>query len=1034
VPHKETQFQDHKKKFILVQTSSSPYYGLLAPGEPEQDIATSPGAADPFTAGGAHGIEGPGMADGRFPVRAASIWYKAGSDAAGPHDINLTKKPDIGHVDNFRVGMNCIWLNGDFGVPRPRRLIFNGAHAQLNFMNPNAPIKQPSITPDNVYQEPEQYGYGLCLLGTNVSYGGFMAIELPTRASLNEIFSDSDAAGYIAGRRDKRHPLSTPAKIAISGTPDSLSITGSHKTKQDISIAPAPGFAPTSIIINPVNEVVPPSWWSDPSAWAAYVRDNIEGTFEDFAFNMWWPFPFDKVEQSYAGAGSIRDIFVDIKPSYNFHIPTYENVIPDVPGSLLPNIYVFESESDESFKDEMNSRFKQHIDLAGKIKGTFVDVIKDNKKIETDKGQHFQKWAYAAGRFGPSLSPILVDLSERYKNLVFPMENLNLLRNVSGKERMFPMNIKIDFSTDINTKFADALQDSKLFSVLISEMINSSAYWISDLRASSTWKFEWWEAPYDPSIPQDPAQWDLGAWIDDVVINGKLGNMMKKLLGSSPNPFVYGPCAGLKGVFLGPYKEEVLSATRPEFEPFARLMMESFKDKLSKIVEKEFRTFKDLMQGKFAYSETLLYKVTRLRKVAVGTGYERWMPEQDIWFPNSREIDVLSYIDTQVKYNVPYRYVVVAYQMVIGNKYEYKVNELNVNIPVMPLSAKLCLFNEPSIKLIELPYYDSEIDNPNGIRIMDKPPVPPDVNIIPYKGVGNKILMWLNGNVGDYWSPDIRIFPDELSERDQMKRNKRGEINFKSDDGASSFEIIRMNKKPKRYSDFAIMGEPFFVSSHGASSAAFVDKGIRSNQKYYYIFRAIDSHGHTSNPSAVYEVELVKDEENVYPLINTIDMGLPPERQVTKEGRRFIEIKPSLIQSILDETELNKIAAEEIPDMTPEQLEQLMLWKATGILGAGTQSVWGSGLDEQKKFKIRLNSKLSGKKLDINLKFKINANFDPTRFNASGMPKNPAVQTPLPTPKAVPVGSTTIIAPTTTGMGKPGTGGGGMGGIGGGLY
>ncbi len=43
------------------------------------------------------------------------------------------------------------------------------------------------------------------------------------------------------------------------------------------------------------------------------------------------------------------------------------------------------------------------------------------------------------------------------------------------------------------------------------------------------------------------------------------------------------------------------------------------------------------------------------------------------------------------------------------------------------------------------------------------------------------------------------------------------------------------------------------------------------NKKYYYTFKTIDYHGNISNPSPVYEVEIVDDNGASYFLMNTVN-------------------------------------------------------------------------------------------------------------------------------------------------------------------
>jgi len=133
-----------------------------------------------------------------------------------------------------------------------------------------------------------------------------------------------------------------------------------------------------------------------------------------------------------------------------------------------------------------------------------------------------------------------------------------------------------------------------------------------------------------------------------------------------------------------------------------------------------------------------------------------------------------------------------------------------------------------------------------------------------------------------------------------------------------------------------------------SNSASFIDK-IKPNIKYYYTFRCVDIHGQISNPSEVYEVEIVNESGAIYS--NIVPYEFPKEEQgeTTKKFKRFLMIKPNALQSYMD---------------IDEEIQNYKDYERMGIkLGIKDDSI----ID--KKYKMRIVSKNSDKVYDINFSF-----------------------------------------------------------------
>jgi hypothetical protein len=398
---------------------------------------------------------------------------------------------------------------------------------------------------------------------------------------------------------------------------------------------------------------------------------------------------------------------------------------------------------------------------------------------------------------------------------------------------------------------------------------------------------------------------------------------------------------------------------------FKKLFGSAFYAKLLTLYNEHKRSWEEILDGKLAHTEDLFYRIEKSRKDNVENA--EWKKVQNILIPNTSELDVVKYIDTQLKYSdyATYKYDVYVHRVVFGSKYFYQwldqndntvmldhsanktINELkddysNNLSPIDGLSRRPVNENgdvstsytaqfratvEPSIIILQ-----DKLFSTSDIVIIDKPPVVPDVNIIPYRAINSRIKILLTGASDRYRAKPILILPGDEEKFEKIKAAQLSfdeKIEFGSDDPVKRFQIFRIQQKPKSYSDFKIYTE---------INEEFYEETIFPNTKYYYTFRAIDSHGHISNPTQVYEVELIDEKGAVKPVIRLVDME-PQENKINiKDCQKYIYLKPALKQIYFSDSS-----------------------EVDGIF---------SSSEKRKKYKMRLTSKGSGKKIDINFSFK----------------------------------------------------------------
>lgn len=255
------------------------------------------------------------------------------------------------------------------------------------------------------------------------------------------------------------------------------------------------------------------------------------------------------------------------------------------------------------------------------------------------------------------------------------------------------------------------------------------------------------------------------------------------------------------------------------------------------------------------------------------------------------------------------------------------------------------------VYFVEQPFYEETI------FIADSPPIAPDVELLTYRGVDNKVLILFNQMIDK--KVQVPIFINPSDEENFLEKQYPSQqiqpynpIIYESDD-PTDFELFRVDRKPTKYKDF-IHGKYLTIKTHNATSAAFEDK-IMPNRYYYYTFRSQDMHGYVSNPTPVYEFVLIKEGETLYPRIRIIKFAKPePPVQKTRSFKKYVKIGFSPRQYQIPEDQVQNINTGLINNDIP--------------IGISEDNIIGS----DRTFKFRIRSKSTGKLIDINVTFKKN--------------------------------------------------------------
>lgn len=841
-------------------------------------------------------------------------------------------------------------------------------------------------------------------------------------------------------------------------------------------------------------------------------------TFIDHALDIFLPLEIRSNEQDQTNIG-VKFPYYSLDSEYNFYISKYEEVLKNnaIVEQLLPNLHIFVSSfapgSLTGEKSDYN-KYKKLITLDGILEDFDSNALKITSKSVLESGdlkqppassrQYFSYWSNklqnTLSRNPKKANQLASTVGPKCNLVMFPMQDVDILNNYNDQKYMFPMYNELAFSTGVQNVVGDMLRQTRLsnnfmkfYASVTNEKLlgtqqsnaglaggtstaNTNPIVASAPFVSETKSLSLGETVNGTKVVNSSSNIaktsidlvDIEAFLATLNIND-LMNSEKSNLNLTPeqiqqisnflnNNEALNNLFNENTTFVTKDDNEEFALTRPSNAMHRSMLCVMMLGKLRKLAKENVRPYSDIMLGKTNYSETIMYIVNK-RKVNTASDFDNVNPIlQSFYFLNSSETDVLTFIDTQVHYDVVYQYDIEAIVLSVGTSYQYISSEFlpktvvsekgktaaealkktkkkskdlqdakkyskgikfngatnpmysegdsrgstitttraeidatalasslpedefvdsvlgsspilveGKEIAATALTTKITVRSKPNCQLLKVPYASIK-----G-RVLDKPPIFPDALITPYKGQNNKVLITLNQNVGEYYMKPIIINAEEQEQYQKMLEAQKitendqdnPPIEYKADDAVARdgyFEVYRMSRKPRLYSDFKdklvtiIRGYHELEVGHMDVNSVALRDTIQPNRKYYYMFRVVDVHGHVSNPSPVFEVELVDDNGTVYMIQKIVEFAKPNNKTTNKDVKKYIQIKPTFEQSLLN-----------VPPSAsplPSAFDYGKIGTQGDInLGMVPTKIWG------KKFKIRLTSKSSGKQIDLNVTF-----------------------------------------------------------------
>ena len=733
---------------------------------------------------------------------------------------------------------------------------------------------------------------------------------------------------------------------------------------------------------DPTNNV---NWWTD---WClGSFSGPADGTSQiDMPFSISTPSRNDK---DFTFSGFQRN-YVKIRGNYNYMNIAYEelttgdpwtpedssNVIPE---TLLPNLYTYMMfvEKNQAFKDSNEkiwfggpyNQALEHIKLYDYIsdidenslffqqKKTDAPPYSENKFDLSNNtiNNYFSLWTEAAENIDEQSIDLL---AESFDTIVFSEADFKIINNYNSAATNFPMNVEIEIETEDPNNLFNALKNTKYNPFMIrylADTANSEAISFVRSRGMDTQDDLAYEA------------WDLGTFIAEA----------KEGISNTEGDYI----------FIGSQTQEVDFA-KSENSFYNMLMSLGLDSKIQNLVDGTFRTYEDIVQGEECYAETVAYEIEKWSSNSEGQVINKL---QTFYLPND-DSKIIKMFDTQVKYNKNYVYRIYAHKVVFGTSYSYSIEPDTIIDEASEKSALVDIAIAPHIKIIRIPYYNvnefmgkyaeleagtAQLPTHETTIVMDEAPLPPEIEIVPLINEPECVIINLKDTIGSLkqtprpiYDTDIELYrvlaekqlkdkfnatKDDLAGIDIFSQN----ILFKSDEPSEYLEMFHSTQKPTSYYDFATSDRNLLTGPNNSAKIK-----LNFNQKNYFTFRAIDFHGKFSNPTDVYEVEIKEENGMSFPIFRVLNLEDEAKKKIesfetmienfTMKGKRFLHIKPTYNQWTMAEK------------YDPDDFDSPFDIPNFSI-GDAEESVFR----EDRKFKFRLTSKKTGRKIDINLKCKV---------------------------------------------------------------
>lgn len=534
--------------------------------------------------------------------------------------------------------------------------------------------------------------------------------------------------------------------------------------------------------------------------------------------------------------------FINREFVFNFFSPKYEALVGDqiFDTSLLPTVYNVMRNKQVDVRTEEENLI---LSLGGFIPSNYVDSLTtSNKTNELLKG-YFDTYADTFAL--PEVAPVKKRIKQTNSIINLDESSLKLVKNLNNKYVPFPFYMEAAF-TNLSSEKSDFIHVLDRFQGTKENLLQ----YIQNQFTTKTKNFIY---NGQNSKPEEVVlqELDIKTWIDS--------NLIKPEGTDSP------VTSGISVSYTG--------------------LLQYIRDNI-KIKNRFYSNF----MNDSAYYEILFYKIEKRQ-----FNFNKQNKPINTYFITPDVGDIIKFIDTQIKYGTEYYYTITAYTMVVGTEYKYSAyytdaDSLQKSRDISVGEYKLRVDSKPTYKILEIPFakFVGSVYEPPYTKPVVK--IQQQNDSLSFELLSSDIQNFEIFEVVE--NSDFKLFESiRLSQDNENPETILSRINNTAN---TRLQIYKITKYPNSYLSF--QNKLYKTLVLDTNTKSFTDT-ITDNMKYYYMFRYVNEHGTPSNVSQVFEVKLINEDGYYYLESKPIDIKMPFPKRETKGMKKYLLIRPSIIQT-----------------------------------------------------------------------------------------------------------------------------------------